>query len=49
MISEKRDYLMQQIEQVKYMDRHLERMADVLHETGDLYAKGGDGDSVIDL
>jgi hypothetical protein len=36
-------------EKVKYMDRHLEKMADVLQETGDLFATGGDQVSATDL
>ena len=36
-------------EKVKYMDRHLEKMADVLSETGDLYEEAGDHDIASDL
>jgi len=36
-------------EKVKYMDRHLEKMADVLCETGDLYDETGDHDIASDL
>ena len=36
-------------EKVKYMDRHLEKMADVLSETGDLYDETGDHDIASDL
>jgi hypothetical protein len=32
-------------EKVKYLDRHLEKMADVLKETGDLYQASGDPES----
>jgi hypothetical protein len=32
-------------EKVKYLDRHLEKMADVLKETGDLYQAKGDPES----
>ncbi len=34
---------------VKYMDRHLEKMGDVLNETGDLYSSAGDLKSSEDL
>ena len=36
-------------EKVKFMDRHLEKMADVLSETGDLYEEAGDHDIASDL
>jgi hypothetical protein len=36
-------------EKVKYMDRHLEKMGDILSETGDLYEETGDHDSASDL
>jgi hypothetical protein len=36
-------------EKVNYMDRHLEKMADVLNETGDLYEASGDPDNAGDL
>jgi hypothetical protein len=36
-------------EKVKYMDRHLEKMGDVLSETGDLYSAAGDQVSAKDL
>lgn len=36
-------------EKVKYMDRHLEKMGDVLSETGDLYSAAGDQESAKDL
>jgi hypothetical protein len=36
-------------EKVKYLDRHLEKMADVLSETGDLYEEGGDPENGADL
>ena len=36
-------------EKVKYMDRHLEKMGDVLSETGDLYDETGDHDIASDL
>lgn len=34
---------------VKYMDRHLEKMGDVLNETGDLYSSAGQLESAKDL
>ena len=34
---------------VKYMDRHLEKMGDVLNETGDLYLSAGHEKSAEDL
>ena len=36
-------------EKVKYMDRHLEKMADVISETGNLYQESGDSDVASDL
>ena len=36
-------------EKVKFMDRHLEKMADVLSETGDLYEETGDQNIASDL
>lgn len=36
-------------EKVKYMDRHLEKMGDILSETGDLYEGTGDHDIASDL
>jgi len=36
-------------EKVKYMDRHLEKMADVISETGNLYQDNGDSDVASDL
>jgi hypothetical protein len=36
-------------EKVKYMDRHLEKMGDVLSETGDLVEETGDHDNASDL
>lgn len=36
-------------EKVKYIDRHLEKMADILSETGDLYIAAGDQESARDL
>lgn len=36
-------------EKVKYMDRHLEKMGDVLDETGELYSASGDQGSAKDL
>jgi hypothetical protein len=36
-------------EKVKYMDRHLEKMGDILSETGDLYEDTGDRDTAKDL
>ena len=36
-------------DKVKYMDRHLERMADILSETGDLYEACGDPENALDL
>jgi hypothetical protein len=36
-------------EKVKFIDRHLEKMADVLSETGDLYEEAGDQDVAGDL
>jgi len=36
-------------EKVKYMDRHLEKMGDVLSETGDLHEETGDHDNASDL
>ena len=36
-------------EKVKYMDRHLEKMGDVLNETADLYSAAGDQESAEDL
>jgi hypothetical protein len=36
-------------EKVKYMDRHLEKMANVLSETADLYDETGDHDTARDL
>jgi hypothetical protein len=36
-------------EKVKYIDRHLEKMADILSETGDLYEETGDQESAWDL
>ncbi len=36
-------------EKVKYMDRHLGKMGDILSETGDLYEETGDHDTARDL
>jgi hypothetical protein len=36
-------------ERVKYMDSHLEKMADVLGQTGDLYEEAGNLDTARDL
>jgi hypothetical protein len=36
-------------EKVRYMDRHLEKMADILSETGDLCEEAGDQESARDL
>jgi flagellar motor component MotA len=36
-------------EKVKYMDRHLEKMANVLSETADLYDETGDHDTAREL
>ena len=36
-------------EKVKYMDRHLEKMADVLDETGELYNVSGDPERASSL
>jgi hypothetical protein len=36
-------------EKVKYMDRHLEKMGDILSETGDLYEDTSDHDTAKDL
>ncbi len=36
-------------EKVKYMDRHLEKMGDILSETGDLCEASGDPDNASDL
>jgi len=36
-------------EKIKYMDRHLEKMGDILSETGDLYEKTGDSDTSRNL
>jgi hypothetical protein len=36
-------------EKVKYLDRHLEIMGDVLRETGDLYEEAGDPDNASEL
>ena len=36
-------------ERVKYMDRHLEKMGEVLSETGDLYEEACDHDTALDL
>ncbi len=36
-------------EKVKYIDRHLKKMGDILSETGDLYEETGDHNMAMDL